>query len=79
MQKCKICECEFDDFEVMYEINTGFEDEYIECFNCHVEAMEYSITTCNSCGEYFSGEHLKINSVNGEQEICPYCDEIWCD
>lgn len=75
---CKEPLSEYDDYHAV--VNEGFEDEKHECNICHEYNLDNGITTmCECCGMYFTPDHLKINSKNGLQEICPYCGEVWCE
>lgn len=74
---CKTCELPSDEICIA---NEGLVNEIPECPGCHVHSLECGvITMCDYCGRYFTGELLKNNLQTGDQEICPYCGEVWCE
>lgn len=89
MAMCRDCQSEATDVQdgnsARYVINQGYDDQFIMCFSCHCVATDRgAYTGCDSCGAYFTGNHLLPNkdNVDGNErvrEICPYCGEIWCD
>lgn len=78
---CKHCEKEYDDEQDnVWSINDDMQDQYFSCESCHLNGADDDIATqCESCGRWFYGEHLKTNPANGEQEICPYCGNVWLE
>lgn len=83
---CKACgkeTTEYGDGEnVRYVINDGFVDRFVVCFDCHKDLMAHGeYTGCDSCGAYFTGDHLLPNPYDKDhaREVCPYCGGIWCD
>lgn len=77
MNICDICSCETDE---IYIVNDGFLSCQEMCYSCYCEQLgNGTITGCECCGEVFSPLHLEINLSSGENEICPYCGEIWCE
>ena len=63
-------------------INDGFSDQYSACTICHDSMRDsYEHTSCESCGAYFTYNHLVPNKDDDEdtREICPYCGSIWCE
>ncbi len=81
--KCSICGIALNDSEPDYDdvctTNDGFDDEITTCYSCHCGQMDSGeITICESCGMYFTPNHILTNPVNDIQELCPYCGEVWC-
>lgn len=78
-QCCKDCGAVLDEDDVCIE-NADRENEYRLCFTCHCTNLENgNLTHCESCGAYFSGNQLQVNPKNGIKELCPYCNEVWCE
>ncbi len=79
METCSECESTSDELVV---VNSSFSDEFQTCRMCHDSMLaNYEYTMCESCGVYFTYDHLIPNKDCEEKttEICPYCGEIWCE
>ena len=72
--RCKECDKELDDDGIL--VNSGYEDEYYECANCHEYSMEDgSVILCDSCGNYYTSNHITANENEDDNSTCPYCSD----
>lgn len=76
---CDKCGKEFWEYDGR-EVDEETDAAMLLCNSC-VDYMEDTgqLTRCDCCGEMFSPQRLEINPQNSEQEICPYCKQVWCD
>lgn len=35
------------------------------------------VCNCETCGNYFTSNHLLYNSESETADVCPYCGEPW--
>lgn len=74
---CKYCG-EPDIYDDFCVVNDGFDDEFVECTSCHGYSLDDGSTfLCETCGNYFTSNHLLYNSESETAYVCPYCGEPW--
>lgn len=55
-------------------INPETEEEYCLCERCFTDAYnEGEVICCECCESYIDMEHLVLNPVTGERDLCPCC------
>lgn len=72
---CKTCGRKINEGELVFHVNPGMSDEYIECELCHEIAWENGrIINCESCGSWFSEELLCSEEICGDTFLaCSNC------
>jgi len=70
--RCKNCD-EVLTGDDQVPVNSGYEDEFYECYVCHEYSMEDgSVILCDSCGNYYTPNHA---TDNDDDSTCPYCSD----
>ena len=62
------------------EVDSNTSTARLLCDECVAyEENNGELTRCENCGDVFSPQYLELNPENSEQEICPYCKQVWLD